>query len=256
VLLGLALLVRPFPLLVLVAILVVAWRERRVLPAVQATVGTVLGALVVLVPLATVEPRALTALQQWWGQGAGFGALQIIPQLMGSPLLPGVPVWIAVTGWLLAIGLGVWLGTRPGRAVGIPQLTAVMLLVVALTATSLSVQSGLWVLPLLALSSRPWWEHLVWAFAEAVHFLSTWLHLAFSSDPGRGLPPETYALVIVLRAAAWTWILWRIWEEAPPPGRSRAGAPRPARAPRGEEAEAPESAGVPPRHTARNPLHS
>ncbi len=225
-LLGLALLVRPFPLLVLVAILVVAWRERRVLPAVQTAVGTALGALAVLVPLATVEPRALTPLQQWWGQGAGFGALQVVPQLLGTPLLPGVPVWIAVTGWLLAIGLGVWLGTRPGRAVGVVPLTAVMLLVVALTATSLSVQSGLWVLPLLALSARPWWEHLVWALAEAVHFLSTWLHLAFSSDPGRGLPPETYALVIVLRAAAWTWILWRIWEEDPAPRRRRAGAHR------------------------------
>lgn len=223
-LLGLALLVRPFPLLVLVAILVVAWRERRVLPAVQTLVGTVLGALMVLVPLATLEPRSLTALQQWWGQGAGFGALQVIPQLMGSPLPAGLPVWIAATGWLLAIGLGVWLGTRPGRPVGIPQLVAVMLVVVLLTAPSLSVQSGLWVLPLLALSARPWWEHLVWALAEAVHFLSTWLHLAFSSDPGRGLPPETYALVIVLRAAAWTWILWRIWDEAPAAARRRTGS--------------------------------
>ena len=85
-----------------------------------------------------------------------------------------------------------------------------MLLVVALTAPSLSVQSGLWVLPLLALSNRRWWEHLAWAAVETIHFVATWLHIAFASDPGRGLPPEAYAVVVVTRAAAWAWILWRV----------------------------------------------
>lgn len=211
-LLGLALLVRPFPLLVLAAMVLLAWRHRQRIRALQAVVGAALGALVVLVPLLTVEPQAVSGLGQWWGQGAGYGALQMVPQLLGAPVLAPVTVAVAVAGWLTALALGAWLVARPGRApVDVVQLSAVMLLVVVLTAPSLSVQSGLWLLPLLALSARPWWEHLVWALAEAVHFLATWLHIAFGSDPARGLPPEAYAIVVLVRAGAWVWILWRVW---------------------------------------------
>lgn len=229
-LLGLALLVRPFPLLVLAAMVVVAWRHGHRLRALQVGVGTALGSLAVLVPLLLVEPQALTGAQQWWSRGAGYGALQMVPQLMGVTVPAAVTVWVGATGWLAALALGVWLSRRPGRRVGVVQLSALMLLVVVLTAPSLSVQSGLWVLPLLALAARPWWEHLVWAGVEALHFLLTWLHIAFTSDPGRGFPPEGYAVVVVLRLGAWAWILWRVWSErAPTSGRaggaSRAWAP-------------------------------
>ncbi|GGK73627.1 membrane protein [Ornithinimicrobium pekingense] len=251
VLLGLASLVRPFPLLVLLAIVLVAARRGRddgpshddmagrhldppaaPLRAGQAVVGAVLGALAVVVPLLLLEPRSLTAVTQWWGSGtaAGYGALQMVPDLMGSPLLPLTSTVVAVVGWLAAAGLGVWLVGRPGRRLGEAQLAAAMTAVVVLTAPSLSVQSGLWVLVFLALSARPWGEHLVWALVETLHFVATWLHIAFASDPGRGLPPETYALVVTLRAAAWVWVLWRVWDEADPgaPPRARPAASRPA----------------------------
>jgi hypothetical protein len=239
VLLGLASLVRPFPLLVLLALVLLARRRAAVSPQPpaeddnpsgrrpagrtlqigQLVVGAVLAALAVVVPLLLVEPRSLTAATQWWGQGAGYGALQMVPRLMGTPLLTVTTVVVSAAGWLVAVVLGAWLAARPGRRVGEVQLAAVMTAVVALTAPSLSVQSGLWVLMFLALSARPWWEHLVWALAETVHFVATWLHLAFASDPGRGLPPEAYALAVTLRAAAWVWILWRVWDE-PDPGQA------------------------------------
>lgn len=237
-LLGLALLVRPFPLLILAAMVLLAWRHRRRLLALQAVVGTVLGALLVLVPLLTVEPQALTGLERWWGQGAGYGSLQMLPQLLGAPVLAPVTVAIAVAGWLVALGLGAWLVRRPGRApVDVVRLSAIMLLVVVLTAPSMSVQSGLWVLPLLALSARPWWEHLVWALAEVLHFLATWLYIAFGSDPGRGLPPEAYAVAVLLRAGAWGWLLWRIWATAPS-RRRRDGGQLPSSPPRSRAVEA------------------
>ncbi len=236
-LLGLAVLVRPFPLLVLVAIVILARRRARLglmapgehardalLRAGQVVVGAALSALVVVVPLLLVEPRALTAMVQWWGQEPGYGALQMVPRLMGSPLLAVTSTTVAVAGWLGAVCLGLWLAARPGREVGVAQLAAAMTAVVVLTAPSLSVQSGLWVLLFLALSARPWWEHLVWALAETLHFVATWLHIAFASDPGRGLPPDTYALVVALRAAAWVWILWRVWDE-PDPGALRSRPP-------------------------------
>ena len=217
-LLGAAALVRPFPLVFLLAMVLLAWRRGELLRAGQVVVGTVLGALAVVVPLVALEPQSLTAARDWWGQGPGYGALQMVPQLLGLQALPGVTTAVAVGGWAVAALVGVLLVRRNAwRRITVHQLTAALLLVVVLTAPSLSVQSGLWLLPLLAVSGRAWWEHLLWAFAESLHFLATWLHIAFASDAGRGLPPETYALVVLLRMAAWTWLLWRIWEEPPPP---------------------------------------
>lgn len=221
-LLGLALLVRPFPLLVLAAMVIVSARRGRALPALQVCVGTALGALVVLAPLVTVEPRALSAAEAWWSQPAGYGAVQMVPRLMGLTVPSQVTGTIAVLGWLLALAVGVWAARRHPTS-DVVRLSALMLLVVVLGTSSLSVQSGLWVLPFLALSARAWWEHLVWALLEALHFLATWLYIAFASDPGRGLPGEAYAVVVLLRAAAWSWILWRVYAlpEAAVPARHR-----------------------------------
>ncbi|WP_151523744.1 hypothetical protein [Serinicoccus kebangsaanensis] len=231
-LLGPAVLVRPFPLLVLVAIGLLAWRRGSPLPALQAVVGAALGALVVLVPLVAVQPEALSAAQQWWSQPAGYGALQMVPRLMGVTVPTEVTTAVVVAGWLAALGVGVW-ASAPGRSasrpeLGVDQLAALMIGVVALTAASLSVQSGLWLLPFLALSTIRWSSHLVWAGAEALAFLTTWLHIAFASDPGRGLPPDAYALVVVLRAAAWSWILWQV-VRTPRPGQRREPTSSPAR---------------------------
>jgi uncharacterized membrane protein len=225
-LLGLATLARPFPLVFVAAIVLVAWRRRELLAASRLVVGALLGALALVLPLVLVEPQALTAAEQWWGQGAGFGALQMVPGLHGLTVPEEVTVTVAVLGWLVALSLGAWVVSRPWRRlVAVHQVAAMIMLVVVLTAPSLSVQSGLWLLPFLALSSRPWWEHLVWAFFETLHFVMTWMHIAFSSDPGRGLPASTYSLVIVLRVAAWAWVLWRIAAE-PAPLVSQSPAPR------------------------------
>jgi hypothetical protein len=221
VLLGPALLVRPFPALVLVAVVLLALRQRQWLPAARTVVGATLGALAVLVPLLLAEPQALTGAQRWWGQPAGYGAVQMVPQLLGLSVPAPVTSAVAVTGWVAALGWGWWRSRRPGPAPGLVPLSAVMLAVVVLTAASLSVQSGLWLLPLLALSTRPWWEHLLWAAAETLHFVTTWLHIAYAEDPGRGLPPDAYAGVVLLRAAAWVWLTWRLAQPPSPAPRSR-----------------------------------
>lgn len=224
VLLGLALLVRPFPLVFLLAIVLVAWRRHHLLAAGRAVVGAVLGALAVVAPLLLVEPQALAGAQQWWGAPASYGALQMVPALHGITVPGGLTTAVAVAGWVGGTCLAAWFVSRPWRrVVAVHQVAALIMLVVVLTAPSLSVQSGLWLLPFLALSSRPWWEHLVWAFAETLHFVMTWMHLAFASDPGRGLPASTYSLVVVVRVAAWAWVLWRVAEERPP---SAVTAPR------------------------------
>lgn len=89
VLLGLAVSARTYPVLILLAMLLVSLRAGRLRPwlqsagAVLATVVVVVGGLLVLNPAA-----ALAAYRGWAGAGAGFGSLWVLPQLAGYPLPP------------------------------------------------------------------------------------------------------------------------------------------------------------------------
>lgn len=215
VLLGLGFLLRPYPLVFLIAIALVARRRDRLPDAARAVVAALVAGVVVYLPFVLVVPDGvLTSPRAWVGSGAGYGALTLVPQLLGGGLTASATTWIALGGWVLAALLG-WVITRPGR--GTSDLVAVaapMTLVVMVTAQSVSVQTGLWLLPFLALSTLPWRDHLIWAVAELVHFEAVWLHIGFDSDPGRGLPGDAYSVTILLRVAAWAWVLWRVWDTA------------------------------------------
>lgn len=220
-LLGVAFLVRPFPLVFLLAMVLVALREGRARAAATAVVAAMLGALALFVPaLLAIGDGILAAPRGWWDAGPGYGTLALLPQLFGLHLPAAVTTGTALAGWVLALAVGAWFALRGLGRPDTVQVAAVMLLVVALTAKSLSVQSGLWLLPVLALSGIRWRDHLVWAAAEIIHFEATWLHIGFGSDPGKGLPPEAYGLAILLRLSGWAWVLGMIWMT---PARARTG---------------------------------
>lgn len=211
-LLGAAFLVRPFPLVFLAALALVALRDGRVRAAATAVVAAMLAALALFVPgLLLVGEGLLAAPRGWWSAGPGYGAPVLLPQQFGLVLPEGTATAIALVGWVLALTVGAWCTFRTWGRPGAVQVAAVMLLIVALTAKSLSVQSGLWLLPLLALSGIRWRDHLLWAAAEIIHFEATWLHIGFGSDPGKGLPPETYGMAILLRLSGWAWVLGMVW---------------------------------------------
>ena len=215
VLLGLAFLLRPYPLVFLIAMVCVARRQDRRKDAARTVVAALVAGVAVYLPFVLVVPDGvLAAPRAWVSAGAGYGALTLVPELLGGGLINVATTWIALGGWVLAALLG-WILTRPGRGTGdLIAVAAPMTLVVMVTAHSVSVQTGLWVLPFLALSALPWRDHLVWAAAEMVHFEAVWLHIGFDSDPGRGLPGDAYSVTIVLRVAAWAWVLWRVWDTA------------------------------------------
>lgn len=214
-LLGLAFLMRPYPLVFLIAIALVARRRDRLPDAARAVVAALVAGVVLYLPFVLAMPGGvLAAPRAWVGSGAGYGALALVPQLLGGGLTATATTWIALGGWVLAALLG-WVLTRPGRGTAdLVVVAAPMTLVVMLTAQSVSVQTGLWLLPFLALSALPWRDHLIWAAAEIVHFEAVWLHIGFDSDPGRGLPGDAYSVAILLRVAAWAWVLWRVWDTA------------------------------------------
>lgn len=248
-LLGTAFLLRPYPLVFLLAIVLVARHQgaeqvRRAVQVVVAALGTGAGAF--LLALLLVGDGVLTAPRQWVTSAAGYGALTLVPDLLGRGLVDTAVTWIAVAGWVLAAILG-WALTRGGRGPrDVVALAAPMMLVVILTAQSVSVQTGLWLLPFLALSALSWRDHLIWAAVEIVHFEATWLYIGFGEDPGRGLPGDAYSVALMARLAGWAWVLagvWRPTERAHRRARLRAEAeslrddPEDATASRGLAAE-------------------
>ena len=86
--------------------------------------------------------------------------------------------------------------------------------VVLATAPSLPLSASLWLVPLVALAGLRWRDHLLWAGAEAVHFVAFWLHRSAAFDPNHGLPDGWYAVATVVRVAAIAWLAACAWRRA------------------------------------------
>lgn len=231
VLLGLAVAARTYPVLVLAAILLVAWRDggegrRRARVASAAAAGTL--AAVAGGALAT-NPEALTRpYAAWSGLAPGLGSVWMLPQLLGQPLPAGAATVLAVLGWGAALAAGAVLSWAPAAR---PRVAEVALVVVALTLVSgktFPVQASLWLLPLLALCGLRWRDHLLWVGAEAAHFAAVWLYLGGLSAADRGLPPAWYAVFLALRVAAVLYLAWQVWRTALWREAARPGPGRPA----------------------------
>lgn len=211
-LLALAFLAQPMAGVVVIAILLVASRQHRLTAAVHLAITMVLTTAALLAPFVLLTAADnWTPVHSWWGAAPGYGSPVLIPQLLGAPLTATGATVIAALGWLAAIGLGVWLTRPAARRVTLTRTAAPMLIVVALTQQALPVQVAVWLIPLIALSMIGWRDHLIWVAVEILHFIAVWLHIGFSDDPGRGLPPEAYALAVLARACAWIYLGWRIW---------------------------------------------
>jgi hypothetical protein len=157
-----------------------------------------------LAPGALVHP-----VTTWWSTPAGPGSLWDLPTLAGRPLPAGLTTALAVVGWVVAAGLVARAAAaRPGHDpwLTLPALALLAVAVVLATAPSLPLSASLWLVPLVALAGLRWRDHLLWAGAEAVHFVAFWLHRSAAFDPNHGLPHGWYAVATVVRVAAIAWL--------------------------------------------------
>lgn len=210
VLLGLAVLARPWAVLVLVAILLLSVRTARLADAAP-TVLTALGLVVVGLVALSFTPAGLGAYTSWWSASAGYGSVWFLASLAGLQWSPGLLALIVCLGWVLALAAGAYLALATRRRARLGELVLVMTVIVVLFGKSMPVQTGLWMLLLMAIVGVTWREHLVWAGIEVAYFVAVWLHIAASSDPNRGLPAGWYSVFVVARVAAWAWILVACW---------------------------------------------
>jgi uncharacterized membrane protein len=215
VLLGLAISARSYPIVVLLALLFVCLRTGRIsawLPTAGAA-AVVAGGILFL--LGAANPDAATAAyRSWFDSGAGFGSPWLLPQLGGHPLTPLTVTILAVLGWVVAGVVGALFALSMPRRPGVAEVSLVMLAIVMLTGKSMTVQSALWLVPLAALVGLAWKDVLGWSATEALHFEATWLYLAGSSVPNRGLPASWYAVFLVVRLGGVLWLLGRTWQLA------------------------------------------
>jgi uncharacterized membrane protein len=216
VLLGLGVAARTYPLLILLALVLLGLRSGR-LGAVRRTLGAAAAAVaVVLLPflLSLNWTAILRTYQVWWDSAAGLGSPWMVPQLVGYQLPTGATTLLALVGLVVAVAVGAVFALSTERRPSVAEVAFVLVAVALLTGKAFPVQASLWLLPLLALCGLRWRDHLLWAGAEALHFVMVWLYVGGLSKPDRGLPPGWYAVFLTLRCAAVAYLVWRVWRTA------------------------------------------
>jgi uncharacterized membrane protein len=215
-LLGCAVVARTYPLLVLLALVVLGLRAGRL-----AAVGRVLAAAagaaaVVLLPFLVGNPGAILRFLHVWGDSmAGLGSLWMLPQLVTGTALPvGAATVLTLVGLVLTILAGCLFALSTARRPTLAEVSLVFVGLALITGKSFPVQSSLWLVPLVALCGLRWRDHLIWATAEALHFVAVWLYVGGLSRPERGLPPGWYAVFLVLRVASVAYLVVRVWHTA------------------------------------------
>ncbi len=200
IVLGLAVAARTYPVLLLIAIGLLAWRTGRLRDwgmtalAAALTVGAALAAGAV-----ASGGAVFAAYRTWYSSGAENGSIWFVFNLASQDVPPIIVTAGVVLGWILALTAGAVLALATIRRPTIAEVALVIVVIVLLTSKSLPVQSSLWLVPLVALAGLSWRTHLIWAATEVLHFGAIWLYLGGLSDANRGLPAPWYAVFLLLR---------------------------------------------------------
>jgi hypothetical protein len=220
VLLGLAVLSAPQTAVLLVALPVVGLRLGRGGDALRAAATAGLVWLGTRLLLFTGFGGGLSdAWQSYKAAGAGYGSFWLVPQLLegnrprwahwwfGAHPLSGPVVTTLSLLALLALVGGVATVALTARVE--PRLGPVALAMtcaVLLSAKALPPQSGLLLLPLVAVAGLRWRDHLIWATTEICYFVAVWLYIAAQSDPNRGMPGGLYLVLLLARLTGIGWL--------------------------------------------------
>jgi uncharacterized membrane protein len=203
VLVGLGTAAKLYPLFLLGAILVVAWRQRRIGAFGVAAGSAVLAWLVVNLP------AWLTGREQWqvfWTfnseRGADLGSVWLALTHAGAQFTSGT---INLWSWALFAAVCVAVALLGLRAPSTPRVAQLAFLVVAgflLVNKVYSPQYVLWLLPLAVLARPRWRDLLVWQAGELFYLLAVWTYLGGWLEEAVGGGAPLYDLAIWVRVAA------------------------------------------------------
>jgi len=222
VMMGLAISARSYPLVLLVAIGLLAVRCGQVAAWRRLAATAMATWLAVSLPFLVMNADGLLSVYRtWWRAGASYGSVWVVPSLLGHGLSGGATTVLPLVGWLVALVVGALFALSLDRRPTVAEISLVMLVIVIVTGKAVPVQAGLWLLPLIALVGMQWRDHLIWAGFEATYFVAVWLYIAGLSKPERGLPVRGYSALLLLRLVAMLFVLvqvWRVARSRPPAG--------------------------------------
>lgn len=211
ILLGAGFMARSYPALILIVVVLVAWRAGR-----EAELGRLglgfLGAVVVLaLPFLGSFDTLTRAWTSWWSAKPGLGSPWYLPTLATHPMGSTAASVLAVLGWVVALSLAASLALGARHRPPVAAVALVAVAVVLVTGKSFPLQASLWLVPLVALAGLRWRDHLLWSTVEVAHFIALWLYVGGLPKPDRGLPAGWYSLFLMARLAAVGYLAWRVW---------------------------------------------
>lgn len=202
----------PYPVLIVVGLLVLCVRARDARTAAALIGGMSLTWAVVNVPLAVASPeRWLVSWRTLFSHTDDLGSLWYVLKLASVPV-PHSQVVAAVIIVALLVGVGVLIV----RAESTPRVGQIAFLVVAIPLAFGSVYSPqfvLWLYPLLVLARPRWQEVSAFTVAELAYFAAIWGHLAGTLHPASGAPDRIYWAAVLVRVGVTVWIGVRVVDD-------------------------------------------
>lgn len=188
-LVGLGCAAKLYPILVLVAVLVLGWRTGRRVEALRTSTAAVAVAALVNLPFALLAPGWSYFFTMNSARGADFGTIWLILVRHGIVFqqLNAITLGAFCLGCL---GIAV-LGLRASTPPRLVQMIALILIVFLLTNKVYSIQYALWLIPIVVLAHPRPRHVLPWLAIELFLWQATWNSMA--TDPG---------------AAAGVWYEW------------------------------------------------
>ena len=208
VLVGLGTATKLYPLFLLGAFLVVAWRERRMTWFGAASGGAAVAWAVVNLP------AWLTGFDQWkvfWSfnadRGADLGSVWLALTHAGREFTPdqiNVVSWAVFGAVCVAVAV---LGLRARRTPRVAQLAFLVVAGFLLVNKVYSPQYVLWLLPLAVMARPRWRDLLIWQAGELVYLLGVWTYLGGWLEEAAGGGAPAYDLAIWVRVAAQLYLV-------------------------------------------------
>jgi uncharacterized membrane protein len=208
VMIGLGTAAKLYPVFLLVALGVLAYRTRRYAPAVWAAIGAGVVWLAVNVPVLLAYPSGWWEFYRFsetrpaerstiWAIGKTLWASGFDVTDASYWVPPGAVVALLLVAALVVV---VWLGLHAPTRPRLAQLAFLAVLAFLLTTKVWSPQYSLWLVPLLALARPRWRLSLIWQFTEILVWVMT-LTLLLGGIAGQAAHGIGYGwLVVVLLA--------------------------------------------------------
>ncbi|MDO8733338.1 MAG: hypothetical protein Q7L55_12335 [Actinomycetota bacterium] len=204
VLLGAAMSAAHYPAVILIALILLAFRSKQWHSTKRVVLSAVATWLLINVPFMLMNYEGWSVIyRKLLDSLPDVGSVWFAINQWGGPQLSTGQVNLAALLLFLAALVGI--AAVVVQAPVPPRTESVIFLVVAaylLTAKGFAPQFGLWLIPLAVLARPRWRDFLIWQAAEVVYFVSVWWFLAgYQIDGAKGLTALWYALAIFIHIA-------------------------------------------------------